>query len=140
MFSRIVGALHEAPELQLTLYGKIVDDVIQELPERFSIQIPKYVIMPNHIHLLIVVENPDLLRALREAPLQKRSLIAKTVGYLKMNVSKRIHAYYPSEKVWQRLYHDHIIRNDQDYREIWEYIDNNPMKWRLDRFYRGDTQ
>ena len=39
--------------------------------------------------------------------------------------------------VWQRGYHDHIIRNDADYLRIWDYIDTNPAKWREDRFYSG---
>ena len=37
--------------------------------------------------------------------------------------------------VWQKLFYDHIIRNENDYREIWEYIENNPIKWTEDRFY-----
>ncbi len=131
LFSRIVGALHEAPVVQLTKFGYIVERVIRELPQRFQITIAKYVIMPDHIHILIVVDDPDFLRALREAPLQSRSLLSKIVGYLKMNVTKEIHKYSPSEKVWQRLFYDHIVRNDQDYLETWQYIENNPRKWWL---------
>jgi len=37
--------------------------------------------------------------------------------------------------VWQKLFHDHIIRNEKDYQKIWEYIDTNPSKWKLDCFY-----
>ena len=37
--------------------------------------------------------------------------------------------------VWQKLFYDHIIRGEKDYKEIWEYIDNNPLKWELDRFF-----
>ena len=37
--------------------------------------------------------------------------------------------------VWQKLFYDHIIRNENDYREIWEYIENNPIKLTEDRFY-----
>jgi len=37
--------------------------------------------------------------------------------------------------VWQKLFHDHIIRNEKDYQKIWEYIDTNPFKWEEDCFY-----
>ena len=39
------------------------------------------------------------------------------------------------EKLWQRSYHDHVIRNEQDWRDIWEYIDTNPARWAEDRYY-----
>ena len=131
LFSRIVGALHEAPEIHLTKYGQIVDRVIGELPQRYPIEISNYIIMPDHIHMLLIIKGSE--RALREAPLQSRSLPAQIVGYLKMNVTKTIHRYMPSEKVWQRSFYDHIVRNEQDYQEIWQYIENNPQKWWLDK-------
>ena len=37
--------------------------------------------------------------------------------------------------VWQRGYHDHIVRNTDDFQTIWTYIDQNPLKWELDRYY-----
>ena len=53
-----------------------------------------------------------------------------------MNVSKKIHNTH-SDKIWQRSYHDHIIRDEKDYHKIWEYIDTNPLKWELDCFYNN---
>ena len=41
----------------------------------------------------------------------------------------------PHRKLWQRSFYDHVIRNEQDYLEIWKYIDENPVKWELDQFY-----
>ena len=51
-----------------------------------------------------------------------------------MNVSKKIHNTY-SDKIWQRSYHDHIIRGKEDYQKIWQYIDTNHLKWEQDKFY-----
>ena len=51
-----------------------------------------------------------------------------------MNSSKQIHALRPELNVWQRSFHDHVIRNEQDYREIWEYIDENPVRWVYDEY------
>ncbi len=135
-----VGALHEAPAIsvRLTQLGQIVDETIRSLPERYSdLAVDQYVVMPNHIHLLLRIKAE---RALREAPLREngtRSLLAKAVGYLKMNSSKRIHEIKPEMQVWQRSYHEHVIRNEEDYRQIWEYIDTNPARWAEDRYYSG---
>ncbi len=136
VFSEIVGAIHESPENKLTHYGEIAEAIIKILPDRFNISIPAYVIMPNHIHMIIEFgNNPEFERAIRESPLQyHRSVIDKIVGYLKMNASKKMHNSY-SGQIWQRSYHDHIIRNEKDYLNIWEYIDTNVIRWENDCFY-----
>ena len=132
LLSRItVGARNFAPavSLNLTEIGHIVREFIEILPSRYpDLAMEHYVIMPNHIHLLLRI---DAERALREAPLRaggSRSLLAKAVGYLKMNSSKRVHQMYPKLELWQRSFHEHVIRNENDYREIWEYIEANPAK------------
>ena len=52
-----------------------------------------------------------------------------------MNSSKEIHTLFPDFTVWQRSYHEHVIRNEKDYREIREYIENNPARWAEDMYY-----
>ena len=133
-----VGALHEAPAaaIQLTRAGFVVQQVLENLHQRYSeIKVDHSVIMPNHVHLLLRIEEK---RALREAPLRpegKRSLLSQAVGYLKMNSSKQIHAFSPALIVWQRGYHEHVVRGEKDLLEIWDYIENNPAKWAEDRYY-----
>ena len=57
-----------------------------------------------------------IVGAIRESPLQRhRSIISNAMGYLKMNASKQIHILYDEKKIWQCSFHDHIIRNEQDY-------------------------
>lgn len=131
ILSNIVGAIHESPEIKLSLNGEIVEKYIKQLEARFDLKVDKYVIMPNHIHLLIVIET----RAIRESPLQKRSTISNAIGYLKMNVSRDVHKIGYTDKIWQRSFHDHIIRNEGDYLKIWNYIDTNPQKWNEDCFF-----
>ena len=41
----------------------------------------------------------------------------------------------PGWKLWQRSYFDHIIRNEEDYLRIWQYIDTNPAQWAEDEYY-----
>ena len=144
LFSRIsVGAIHESPETYeaflyeysetfLTNSGKIIQSFINRVPERFNVYISDFVIMPNHIHMIIWINE----RAIRESPLRSRSMISKIVGYIKMNSSKEIHKIYPETDIWQRNYHDHIIRTEEDYVRIAEYIYNNPGKWNEDCFYK----
>ena len=52
-----------------------------------------------------------------------------------MNVSKSINERFNETKIWQRGFHDHIVRNEFDYEKIAKYIEENPIKWHLDCFY-----
>ena len=128
-----VGAIHESPAIRLSKIGSIVEEQLLQLSSRFGIDVAKYVIMPNHIHLILVID--DLERAIRESPLQKRSIISKVIGYLKMNVSKEVHRNSPNLLIWQRSFHDHVIRDAKDYNEIADYIEANPLNWEADCFY-----
>jgi len=135
MFSRIVGAIHESPVIELTEQGKIVDKIINHLPSHLGVQIERYVIMPNHIHLIIMISCTEVFRAIHESPLRSRSVISKTVGYIKMNASKEIHLQYEHTNIWQRGFHDHVIRDQNDYEMIVKYIHENPLRWQYDCFY-----
>ena len=135
ILSHIVPDSDESYISQLTEYGMVTESVIKGLSERFPINVEKYVVMPNHVHIMIEIYDPSSIRAIRESPLQGRSLISKVIGYLKMNVSKQIHRMGYSEEVWQRSFHDHIIRNKRDYEKIWLYIEDNPRRWKEDCFY-----
>ncbi len=82
-----------------------------------------------------------IVGAIHELPENKltqrhRSVIDKMVGFLKMNTSKKMHCTY-SDKIWQRSYHDHIIRDKNDYEKIWDYIDTNTINWQQDCFYNN---
>ncbi len=135
MLPHIVGAIHESPEAQLPEYGKIVDKVINDVPGRFGVMVQEYVIMPNHIHLIIIITDDADLRAIHESPLHGRSIISKIVGYIKMNASKAVHDRDDSVAVWQRGYYDHVIRNRADYEQHLKYIYENPLRWYYDELY-----
>ena len=57
-----------------------------------------------------------------------------------MNVSRDLHKNGYIGDIWQRSFHDHIIRDKYDYDKIWEYIDTNVLKWELDCFYNDKTE
>jgi len=73
---------------------------------------------------LIIVIGENLGRAMR-AP-----TISTVINQMKGYVSKQI-----GYSIWQKLFHDHIIRNEADYIKIWRYIDENPINWQNDCFY-----
>ncbi|HPS28724.1 MAG TPA: transposase [bacterium] len=134
--------------------GKIVDMCIHTIPEKYeNIDIDSYIIMPNHIHIVIAIvgaihelpennELPKKEKAIHESPLQqnalerRKMLLPKIVGYLKMNSSKQINILRGKSGVplWQRNYHEHIIRNEKELDKIRHYININPAKWEMDRY------
>ena len=130
-----VGAIHESPSLRLTVSGQIVERVIERIPSHLNITIDRYVIMPNHVHIIAVIPSPEAFAAAEESEAQIRSILSKLVGYIKMNTSKVIRHRYGDISVWQRGFYEHVIRNQEDYDMIAKYIDENPLRWSLDRYY-----
>ena len=131
------GAL-DAPQIKLSTIGKIVDKYIQSTNNIPEIAVHKYVIMPNHIHLLLSVcmEN-GTSRAPSPTTTQRVSranqLVPHAISTLKRFVNRDV-----GYNVFQRSFHDHVVRGEQDYREIWQYIDENPQKWQEDCFFVSD--
>ncbi|MFI3326995.1 MAG: transposase [Clostridia bacterium] len=121
-----VGADIIRPHLEhLSENGIIVDKTIKNIEKHYeNVLVDKYVIMPNHIHLILVLSPPQGGRII-SAP-----TISQIVGQMKRVVSRDL-----KFDVWQKSFHDHVIRNQNDYEKIWNYIDNNHMKWELDCFY-----
>jgi REP element-mobilizing transposase RayT len=116
-----VGARIVRP--QLSDIGVIIESAIVNIPKIYpSVKIDKYVIMPNHIHMIIV--QGSLGRAMR-AP-----TISRIINQMKGYVTKQV-----GYSMWQKLFHDHIIRNEAEYQRIWKYIDENPMRWAEDEYY-----
>ena len=91
--------------------------------------------MPNHVHLIVMISEQDPWQAIQKPPRKGRSVLSKAVGYIKMNASKAIRQQYGDVTVWQRGFHDHVIRNRDDYEMIAKYIQENPLRWELDKFY-----
>lgn len=109
--------------MALTNYGAIVDRAIQNISQFYpDVSVDRYVIMPNHTHIL--------LRFRPRAAISRPYDLSTIVGQMKRWASAKA-----KRSLWQRSYYDHVIRNEDDYREIWNYIDANPVRWREDCFY-----
>lgn len=85
--------------------------------------------MPNHIHMILCIHSETGWRP------QAAATVGRIINQFKGAVSKE--AGFP---VWQKSYHDHIIRDSADYQRVWDYIDTNPVRWREDRYYTGPTE
>ena len=128
--------------------GDIIKRHWEEIPKHFeNVELDEFIIMPNHIHGIIVLTEP--VGAIHESPLpmtqrQRRTMtLSKIIGRFKMLTAKEINLMYKttSQPVWQRNYYEHIIRNDKDLNNIRDYIINNPMQWHMDEenLHRGDS-
>ena len=122
VLSNIVGNdAHIVPKA----YGRIVEKYIRNVPE-----VEKYVIMPDHIHMIIRFENEQNRDT--EQEVRCRNRVASIVRSIKTLTTKEI-----GIAIFQRSYYDHVIRNCHDYNETWEYIENNPRKWLMKQQNRG---
>ena len=109
----------------LSKFGKIMNEAILNIPKRYpSVRLDHYAVMPNHVHLLLSILTDENGSAMRSPTIQT------VINQLKGHVTKRI-----GTPLFQRSFHDHIIRDEKDYQLIWQYIDQNPLKWELDCFY-----
>jgi REP element-mobilizing transposase RayT len=115
----MVGAAISRPDrLPLSAVGQIVARGIEQIPAHYpNISIDKYVVMPDHIHMILCIHPPGNGRLIA-AP-----TVSTLVGQLKRWVSKQI-----GHPIWQKSFYDHGIHNQRDYDEIWTYIENNPLK------------
>ncbi len=115
------------PQISLTTAGKIVNRFIHNINQAYSnqVKIDCYTIMPDHIHFIVQLRFPENGPPRAAAPTVALPNIINTLKGL----STKAIGY----SIWQRGYYDHIIRNDADLQAIREYIQNNPLKWILDR-------
>ncbi|MDR1117489.1 MAG: hypothetical protein LBL09_04505 [Oscillospiraceae bacterium] len=106
--------------------GRKVEIAMQKISEKYeNIMLDKYVIMPNHIHMILVLQQTDSGGRAMRAP-----TISTVVNQFKGYITKQT-----GFSIWQKLFHDHIIRNEEEYRRIWQYIDENPTKWQDDFYF-----
>jgi len=111
---------------KLSHYGNIVDEAVRNISAHYAgIAVDNYVIMPNHIHLLLRICCDGNGRAMPVPTVS--TVIQQTKGY----VTKQI-----GRSIWQARFYDHIVRNQADYDDIYRYIEENPLKWELDELYQ----
>lgn len=132
ILGRVVGGGDlDAPQMILSACGKIVEKYIQSIESAYSdITLMNYVVMPNHIHMVAMLYSDDNVYRECKTKTSANDIIPVMVSAFKKLVNKEI-----GYDIWQRSYHDHIIRSEKGFNIIWEYVDDNPARWKKDCFY-----
>ncbi len=117
--------------VELNQYGLIVDAKIKWLKDQYPyVDIHNYIVMPNHFHLILGIDRQkDGQNSL------KIKSLSSLIGALKSTSSSEIHNAGYKRFAWHRSFHDHIIRDENAYHNIFNYISNNPNNWFKDKFY-----
>jgi putative transposase len=119
----LLGEIREG-DMVLNALGRLVSDTWQQGPQRHDgIVLDEFVVMPNHIHALLMLpaSPPQSLSDIVRAFKSLSSVAAYRAGML------------ADAKLWQRGFHDHVVRDEGSIDRLREYIANNPLKWHLDR-------
>ncbi len=141
----------ENEEMILNDFGKIADECWRAIPEHFpAVELGAYVVMPNHVHGVIVIRDDEsashlgmtddvgrgaaMLRPYANATNNhkinvKPGSLGAIIRSYKSTVSYRINKEYNATGIWQRNYYEHIIRNEREMDNIWRYIEANPAQW-----------
>ncbi|HAO99202.1 MAG TPA: transposase [Fibrobacteres bacterium] len=142
LFGEIVNG-----SVQLNMYGKLAFDCWEQIPTHFPyVHLDEFIIMPNHVHgILQILKDPIESVGTRHAVSRRdpkelfgnpiSGALSTIIRSFKSETTRKINLLRgsPGEIVWQRRFHDHIIRNDTALNNIREYILKNPAKWQWDR-------
>lgn len=136
-------------EMRLNDAGKMVKEIWTQIPGKYpNIDLDEYSIMPNHIHGIVIVGAtprgcPEIIgQAQGPAPTKILSLSVvvhrfKTLTTKRYIDGVRLHHWTMcNQRLWQRNYYEHIIRNDKEYWAINQYIRDNPINWEADMLNR----
>ena len=130
LFARIVGEGLAPPEILLSPSGKVFQEELENLSKSYlQVSIDEYVIMPNHIHILLQIEAGGA---------SPSPTLSELVCVLKSKTTHRCNRLLGKKTIFQRSYYDHVIRNQDDFLATKRYIQENPLKWVLDELYVTD--
>ncbi|KKS40138.1 hypothetical protein A3E04_03400 [Candidatus Kuenenbacteria bacterium RIFCSPHIGHO2_12_FULL_42_14] len=130
-------------KMRLNQIGEVVKEELLKTPIiRRNVVLDKWVIMPNHTHMIIVITNNNgggvethcnasLPQTNKFGP--QRNNLASIIRGFKGVTTKRIHLARQADFAWQPGFYDHILRDEKDYQNTWDYIDYNPDKWEWDK-------
>ena len=106
-------------KLEISKEGIIVDKYISSFSEIYNnVELDEYVIMPNHIHMILTI-NKKGDTSVSKVIQQFKGMATKEIGY----------------SIWQKLFYEHIIRNEKEYYVIKQYIQNNIINWKNDTYF-----
>jgi putative transposase len=117
----IFATMHDTV-VQLTMPGQIVEESWHWLAHRYPfVHLDEHILMPNHLHAIVWLEDGCL------------KPLGSLIGAFKTVSSRRIKELFGTpDQIWQRSYHEHIVRSDRSLLALRQYIHDNPAQWALD--------
>ena len=126
-FSHIVNS-----ELILTEFGKILDDVWNNLPKYYNVELDYYIIMPDHFHGIVIIDNTLNVKDDKgKDPLTLSDIIGKFKSYSSRKIRNLL--VNKDEFEWQKSFYDRIIRSEVELDNIRKYIKENPLRWDIEK-------
>ena len=127
----LAPAAQDDNRIVLSARGEIAKQQLAALEQRYDfVRVDRYVIMSNHIHMILVLEGkagasprptlPDILCAYKSLTTRACNAVLNT----------------PGEKIFQTSFYEKVIRNDEGYLQACQYISENPRKWKNDEYYK----
>ena len=141
ILSSIVGTgVLDCPRPKLTKYGEVAEKYIKQLDAFYEhIFVKSYVIMPNHIHILLFIKKSGIREVAEDGqsgtPVPTRLARANSAFSQFISTFKRFCNKEYGENIWQARTYDHVVRNRDDYEAHLRYIYENPMRWYYDELY-----
>jgi REP element-mobilizing transposase RayT len=120
----------------LNEFGKIVKQVLESIPVIYPyVTIDYYVIMPNHIHLIIIIDPSTVVTSQDLSLDRKRKIksLSEIIGAFKTMSSRELHKKGLTEFKWQRSFYDRVIRNEKELFFIRQYIKQNPLRLEIEK-------
>lgn len=133
--TNIFGRVRES-SVVLNDLGRVVKNAWELIPDHFNeFELDSYVIMPNHLHGIIHIQNEKHYKDLTYNQFQQptRKSVSTVIQAFKATVTREARKESMAYHVWQRNFYEHVIRTDKELYKCQEYIQNNPLKWTLDR-------
>jgi REP element-mobilizing transposase RayT len=120
-FSKIENSI-----VVLSKFGKIIDEVLMNIPSYYNVEIDCYIIMPDHIHLIIILDKDES---------KKNYSLSDVMGKFKSFSCKKIRKVLEDDEKfeWQKSFYDRIIRNEKELYQIRKYIKENPLRWEIEK-------
>lgn len=128
-------------EMQTNAAGEMIRRVWDELPVQYpGVEIDEFIVMPNHVHGVVVLTGKNLGQAQGPAPTRTLADVIhrfKSFTTCCYSLGVKEDGWRPyAGQLWQRNYYEHVVRGDKELEQIREYIANNPLQWMMDEYYR----
>jgi putative transposase len=138
-------------KIVLSAAGEVVQECWKEIPVHFPhVRTHAFQVMPNHVHGIVEILHKGMCRGGVSPPLSPSRggetpplhgvTLGNVVAFFKYQATRRINVIRetPGRKVFQRSFHDRIIREDTEYFFVEQYISLNPIMWQFDREHPGE--